>query len=73
MKVRIDVIDQGTKEVLLQGISPTSAKEYITQKGGKVTMVQEWENVPYKHVPGVGMLAANLRRLWVQFPSTGVR
>ena len=68
MEVRIDIIDQDTKEVLFEGISPTSAKVYIAQTAGQVKMSQEWEDVSYEHIPGVGMRAANLRRLWVHFP-----
>lgn len=68
MKVRVEVIDQGTKEVLIEGISPTIAKEYISQRDGQVKMTQDWDAVPYERAPGIGMRVAILRKMWVRFP-----
>jgi len=69
MEVKVDIIDQGTKEVLFEGISVEAAKACIAQGRGQVKASQEWPDVPYAHVPGVGMRVAHLRRLWVHFPN----
>jgi hypothetical protein len=53
MEMKIDIIDQDTREVLFEGISKTSAKVYLTQANGLVKMTQDW---------------TGLRKLWVYFP-----
>jgi hypothetical protein len=69
MEVKVDIIDQDTKELLFERISVMSAKVYIAQTLGQVKMSQEWPDVPDKIIPGAGMRGIRLRRLWVHFPN----